>query len=181
MSDNETADSDAGCANPAELRDVLGFHIRRAHSLFTAHWQISFRDQPFHVTAMQGGMLMIIQNRPGLSQTALARAMDVETPTLLQALDKLEQSGLAVRRRGVADRRSYALHLTSAGEQAVAAVRRYIAEGEAALLADLSADERAALSGLLQRVVRRSRAVVDEANDQPGVRTATTRPASKTL
>ena len=109
---------------------------------------------------MQGGMLLSMENRPGLTQAALARLMDVEGPTLIQALDKLEQGGLVQRSRRAGDRRSYALHLTQAGQQAVAAVKRYVPHREAELLIGLSTTERAMLLDLLRRVVLRGREVL---------------------
>lgn len=152
-------DADEGALSP--LDDVLGFQLRRAHMLFAAHWQLSFRDRQGRVTPMQGGMLMSIESRPGITQAALARLMDVEGPTLLQALDKLEQAGLVRRSRHAEDRRSFALHLTAAGQHAVSVVKHYVPYREAALLTDLSDSERALLLDLLKRVVRRGRAVVN--------------------
>lgn len=152
--------ADADEEAPSPLADVLGFQLRRAHMLFAEHWQLSFRDRQGRVTPMQGGMLISIADRPGMTQAALARLMDIEGPTLLQALDKLEAAGLVRRSRHAEDRRSFALHLTQAGEHAVSVVRHYIPYREAALLTDLSDAERAQLLDLLQRVVRRGRTVV---------------------
>ncbi len=145
---------------PSPLDEVLGHQLRRAHMLFAEHWQLSFRDRQGRVTPMQGGMLMSIERHPGITQAALARLMDVEGPTLLQALEKLEQAGLVQRSRHVGDRRSFALHLTAAGQHAVSVVKHYVPYREAALLTDLSDDERMLLLDLLKRVVRRGRAVV---------------------
>lgn len=157
----DAADRDGGDEGTLPpLRDLLGFQLRRAHMLFAEHWQHSFRDQPGRVTPMQGGMLLSIEAHPGLTQAALARLMDVEGPTLMQALDKLEQSGLVQRSRRAEDRRSYALHLTGAGQRAVAAVKLYVPHREAELLTDLSDSERAVLLDLLKRVVRRGRDVL---------------------
>jgi DNA-binding MarR family transcriptional regulator len=150
---------DEGAVSP--LRDVLGHQLRRAHMLFAEHWQRSFRDQPVRVTPMQAGMLLCLESRPGLTQAALARLMDVEGPTLMQALDKLEGSALVQRSRRADDRRSYALHLTEAGQRAVVEVKRYVPHREAELLTDLSEDERILLLDLLRRVVRHGHVVVD--------------------
>ena len=151
-------DLDGGAPSP--LDEVLGHQLRRAHMLFAEHWQLSFRDRQGRVTPMQGGMLMSIESQPGITQAALARLMDVEGPTLLQALERLEQAGLVQRSRHSGDRRSFALHLTAAGQHAVSVVRHYVPYREAALLTDLSDDERVLLLDLLKRIVRRGRAVV---------------------
>lgn len=161
------------------LDEVLGFQLRRAHMLFAEHWQRSFRDQPGRVTPMQGGMLLTIEKRPGLTQTALAHLMDVEGPTLMQALDKLEQGGLVQRSRRADDRRSYALHLTDKGHQAVAAVRHYVPHREAELLTGLSDRERAILLDLLKRVVRRGHDLLEQIDMPDGPEPAAMRRVGK--
>ena len=152
----------SGEAKGSPLDGVLGFQLRRAHMLFAEHWALGFQDQPLRVTPMQGGMLLSIRQRPGITQAALARLMDVEGPTLLQALDKIEQAGLVQRSRVLSDRRSFALHLTASGQRVVEAVERFLPHREGELLTDLSEAERAVLLDLLQRVVRRGRTVTDE-------------------
>jgi len=147
---------------PLPLRDLLGFQLRRAHMLFALHWQLSFREQPVPITPVQGGMLLLIGHWPGLSQVALARMMDVEGPTLVQAIDRLEENGLVERIRRVDDRRSYALNVTLAGRTVLDAVETFVPQRESELLDDLSEEERATLLDLLKRVVRRSHIVTDE-------------------
>ena len=134
--------------------------------LFALHWQLSFRDQPVAITPVQGGMLLIIAKDPGLSQVALARLMDVEGPTLVQAVDRLEECGLIERLRRVDDRRSYALHITSAGRKVLAAVESFVPYRETELLTDLSEQERILLIDLLRRVVRRSHIVTNQLAEQ---------------
>ncbi len=125
--------------------------------MFAQHWQLTFRAAGVRVTPMQGGMLLTIARLPGITPSALARHMDVEGPTLVEALDRLESSGLLQRVRRVEDRRSYALHLTTAGETALRLVERYVPAREAELLATFTAEERLTLLDLLQRVVRRAK------------------------
>ena len=144
------------------LQDLVGFQLRRAHTMFAQHWQLSFRGQHARVTPMQGGVLLSIAGAPGLTPSALARLMDVEGPTLVEALDRLEALGLVQRVRRAEDRRSYALHLTPSGEQALQAVRTYVPAREAELLADLSPEERTLLLDLLRRVVRRAKDITAE-------------------
>ncbi|MFT8243793.1 MarR family winged helix-turn-helix transcriptional regulator [Roseomonas sp. BN140053] len=150
----------AGAGSVAPVRDLVGFQLRRAHTLFALHWQSVFREEKHHVTPMQGGMLLAIESNPGLTQAALARLMDVEGPTLLQSVDRLEGNGLIRRVRRADDRRAYALQLTPAGEEALLAVKRFVPLRESELLVDLSAEERATLLDLLQRVVRRGQDVL---------------------
>jgi DNA-binding MarR family transcriptional regulator len=148
------------------IRSLLGFQLRRAHTLFALHWHLSFRDRKMPVTPMQGGMLLVIDNQPGLMQTRLAEIMDVEGPTLVEALSKLEEKELVLRVRRDGDRRSYALQLTAAGRRVVAQVKEFVPDREAELLVDLSDEERSLLLDLLRRVVRRGQIVTAELSAQ---------------
>jgi len=75
---------------------------------------------------------VVVADNPGLSQTQLAEAMDVERPNLVVVVDELERRALITRNRVPSDRRAYALHATSNGAQlcarAVAAVTAHEAE-----------------------------------------------------
>lgn len=146
---------------PKMLDGLIGFQLRRAHTLFALHWQQTFRDQPVRITPVQGGILIVINSQPGLSQTALAEIMDVEGSTLVQVLDRMEEAGLILRVRRAEDRRSYSLTLTDAGSEALLAVDAVVEFREAELLACLSDDERDQLADLLRRVVNQAHAVTD--------------------
>lgn len=67
-----------------------------AHGLSLTHWRILaylFRD-------------------PGMSQTELARCLELERMTIGLALDKLEQNGLVKRQRSPNDRRVQLVYVT---------------------------------------------------------------------
>ena len=152
------------------VQRLVGYQLRRAHTLFALHWQLACRDDQPRVTPMQGGMLLLIAREPGMSQAALARLMAVEGPTLLQALNRLEANGLVRRMPRADDRRSHALHLTPLGRRAVTAVRRFVPAREQALLADLSEPERVLFLDMLQRVVQRGQAVTEAMLARPAPR-----------
>jgi MarR family transcriptional regulator, transcriptional regulator for hemolysin len=56
------------------------------------------------------------------AQHHLARALDIEGPTLTRHLDVLEHAGLVVRRRDPADRRAVRVELTDTGHELHAAM-----------------------------------------------------------
>ena len=59
--------------------------------------------------------LSLIIDNPGLRQSQLADAMDVERPNLVVIVDELEKRELITRDKVPSDRRAYALHATHAG------------------------------------------------------------------
>ena len=100
------------------MADELGFHLRRA-------LLASFRHFAHAVSAAEGitpglyGMLQAIGNNPGLSQSALAIAMEVDRSSIVKVVDQLEQKGLIVRDASPSDRRRYRLQLTATGARAL--------------------------------------------------------------
>ena len=103
-------------------------------------------------TRPQAGVLRLISREPGLSQQAVARRLGTPPSRLVALVDGLEQRGLIERRRNPGDRRNYALHLTVAGEQAMAALSQASLEHEQAISAPLTQTERAQLSKLLGKL-----------------------------
>ena len=103
-------------------------------------------------TPPQAGLLRLISREPGQSQQAIARRLGTPPSRLVALVDGLEQRGLIERRRNPGDRRNYALHLTAAGEQAMADLGQASLEHEQAISAPLTQAERAQLSKLLGKL-----------------------------
>jgi DNA-binding MarR family transcriptional regulator len=133
----------------------IGHLLRRAHNVFQAYWLLRFRDSDMPITPVQGGVLAALAANPGLSQTALARMVGVEGPTLMPSIDWLEQQGYLQRVIRLGDRRSYALQLTPMGREALAAIGEFLPVCNADLLAGLTQREAKKLTRLLGKVVER--------------------------
>jgi DNA-binding MarR family transcriptional regulator len=142
------------------LDNVVGFRLRRLQGLFVAHWGRWFRDLEPPVTPVQGGILLLIEDNPGLSQSALARLMKIEPPSLIQALSPLIGARLVERYRPAGDRRAFALHLSRAGRAVAEEVRAATARQEADLLAKLDESERRTLLALLDRALESGEAAL---------------------
>ncbi|WP_158912609.1 MarR family winged helix-turn-helix transcriptional regulator [Caulobacter sp. S45] len=168
---------------PEPLDAVVGYLLRRAHGLFALHWQLTFRGSELPITPVQGGMMVMIDKRDGLTQAALARIMNVEGPTLLQSLDRLEQHGYVLRTRRPEDRRSHSLSLTPRGRQVLAEVMAFLPRRDDALLQGLSAEERRTLIDLLSRVISSGQSEVKSLQkaEAPTRRAATAKPEAEAL
>ena len=133
------------------LDGLVGYHLRRAQLAV-------FRDFADSVGALgvtpgQFGVLELIACNPGLSQSALARALGVDRSTLVAVLDRLQGDGLIERRPSPTDRRSHELVLTRAGTKRVDEARAAIRAHEARVLSGLSETEVAALIRALSAIV----------------------------
>jgi DNA-binding MarR family transcriptional regulator len=132
-----------GRSGPAFLLAQVGAH---AASKF-AERLAELKLVPAHA-----GILRILGATPAITQQALATALGTLPSRLVALMDELESKGLLERRPHESDRRSYALHLTDAGQSTLQAVGRIAREHQQALLAELSEEEQRQLAALLQRV-----------------------------
>ena len=100
------------------LSGFIGFHLRLA------------QDASFRAFARHAGRLdlkpgrfaamMVIHNNPGITQTALGRAISRDKSTVTPLVQELHRHGLVRRRPSTVDRRSVTLTLTRAGEATLA-------------------------------------------------------------
>jgi DNA-binding MarR family transcriptional regulator len=120
------------------------------------------RLAPLGLAPAHAGILRVIAEADSLSQQALGEKLRVFPSRLVGLLDELEQRGLVERRDNPADRRSYALHLTKAGREALDQISRIVREHQNALCAALDPSEQAQLTEFLRRIA-------DEQRLTPGV------------
>jgi DNA-binding MarR family transcriptional regulator len=99
------------------------------------------------------GVLATLAEAGPLSQRALIDRLQVDKSSMVYIIDELERQGLAERHRNEHDRRSYAVHLTPAGRDRLAAANATAADAMTELLAPLSAAERRQLHQLLARFI----------------------------
>jgi len=132
------------------LPDLLGYQLRRAQVRLFQHFAATVGERA--ITPGQLGILVLIQRNPGLSQSALARALGVERSTLGEVVERFEKRGLISRQPSPSDRRSLALHLSPAGEALMAELTPLVRDHEKRFTAALSPAEREQLVGLLARL-----------------------------
>lgn len=131
--------------------DELGFHLRRAQVAAFKHFAQS-------VTAQEGitpglyGMLQVIANNSGLSQSRLAEVMEVDRSSIVKVVNALEDKGLIRRDSSPNDRRSYHLRMTAEGKLALRRIEEAVAKQDREFSAGLSDDARNLLITLLKRL-----------------------------
>lgn len=122
------------------------------------------------VSAHQATVLAHLDADDGRTLTDLATALGVALPTMSLLMDRLVRSGLVHRERDPADGRRVALRLTEAGASIVQGQSVLDPTRVRALLATLSARERAAgVEGLIT-LARAARRMADAAVESPSKR-----------
>lgn len=128
------------------LTEGIGYVLRRAQLASFKNFQQVFGAAG--ITPAQYSALLIIELNPGLRQTQVSDALGIKRANFVGLVDVLEKRGLA-RRIPVADRRSYALHITEEGGRYLKSLRMLNATHEAQLLGAMDKGQRAAvLAGL---------------------------------
>lgn len=153
MSDGPPPGDSAPEPGLAPLDGIVGYRLRRLQARWITHWGHWFRALGVSTTPVQGGILLLISANPGINQVALARLLQVEAPTLMQALTPLIRAGLIERARSTRDRRAFELRLSEAGAAISAVIEADMHKQEADLLAALSAAERRTFLALLDKAL----------------------------
>ncbi len=134
---------------PTDLNDLVGYALRRVQMKVFQHLVDCLT--PYDLRPAQFSALAIIAQNPGPTQAELAKALNIEPPQVVPLLNKLEEAGLALRIRSKADKRSYGLYLSKAGERLLKTLYGIAEESDRAATANLDDDERQQLLTLLRK------------------------------
>ena len=133
------------------LPSLLGYQLRLAQRAIFDDFAEAIGE--LEVSPGLFGMLVVIEANPGLKQTELANAAQLDRSSLVPALDKLEARGLVARRASAEDRRVNGLWLTQDGTALLKKLKQRVARHEQRLAQNLSEAEREQLIDLLQRIL----------------------------
>jgi DNA-binding MarR family transcriptional regulator len=140
------------CALPSSSgpRDGLAFLLAQ----IGAHAAMRFAErlEPLKLNPADAGILRVLAQEQGMSQQRLATVLGMFPSRLVLVLDELEKAGLIERRESAADRRVYALNVTSRGKEVLRAIGQVAREHREALVAALTPTEQETLARLLARI-----------------------------
>jgi DNA-binding MarR family transcriptional regulator len=132
------------------LGGVIGFNLRIAHEASVrAYLQSLPSTGPL---AWRFAILSLIDLNPGLTQTALARAVMRDSSTLTAVLDDLCNRGLITRTRPDHDRRSYELRITATGIKFMKQLKLKVEAHEGELDRLFTREQRAILIKMLKQI-----------------------------
>lgn len=134
------------------LPELIGYNLRKAQIAVFQNFQSAVA--PYDITPGQFGVLILIRENTGLSQSELGTAVGIDRSTMVAVIDRLEGRGWVVRAPSPSDRRSYALELSPEGERLVEELIPKVRAHERQMARDLSKEQQQQLIDLLQRVSR---------------------------
>ncbi|MDR3404427.1 MAG: MarR family winged helix-turn-helix transcriptional regulator [Chthoniobacter sp.] len=111
------------------------------------------RIAPLGLRPYHAGILGVLASNAGITQQALADLLGMFPSRLVGLLDDLGKAKMIERRAGPSDRRTYALHLTKGGRDALAKIGQVATQMQDDMCAALDEKERGVLADLLSRIV----------------------------
>lgn len=133
-----------------ELSELLGYQLRLTQQAILRDFDRQIRA--YGVSPGRFNVLSLIEANPGIIQSRLAQAVQLERSTMVAILDQLEERKLVERRPSANDRRSNELWLTAQGVELLQKMRKRVTSHQRKVLAPLSRHERGALLTLLKRI-----------------------------
>jgi DNA-binding MarR family transcriptional regulator len=138
------------------LSDFIGYAMKRALSIVQADFARTLAEHDLRAVSFSA--LSIIVGEPGLTQSQLADALQIERSNLVTIIDELAGRKLIIRAPVAHDRRRHALMPTAAGTQLAKEAKASAASHERRIFAGLTEGEQAELHRLLQKFRKSARA-----------------------
>ncbi|HEX5392216.1 MAG TPA: MarR family transcriptional regulator [Rhodocyclaceae bacterium] len=132
------------------LDDLIGFQLRVAQTRVFKDFEQSI--ETLGITPAGFSVLEVLRQNPGLTQSKLAEAVNLDRSSVVPLLDKLETKHLLYRQTSTKDRRNNHLYLNEQGIQLLEVSKERVAEHEARISRTLNRDERNTLISLLSRL-----------------------------
>ncbi|WP_245636739.1 MarR family winged helix-turn-helix transcriptional regulator [Azospirillum thiophilum] len=130
----------------------MGYNLRKAQVAVFQSFQTAVA--PHDITPGQFGVLIMIRENEGLSQSDLGTAVGIDRSTMVAVIDRLESRGLVVRAPSPNDRRSYALRLSPEGQSLMDDLIPRVQAHDQGMVKDLSPEEQVQFIDFLRRVSR---------------------------
>lgn len=138
-------------SEPFRLAASASHLLHRAEQLAADRFTQLVGEQ---VTLRQFAVLAAIAEQSGLSQSELVRATGIDRSTLADMMTRLAKRGLVTRADSKVDARAYAVRLTPAGTQLLAAVTQHARAADAAILDLLPRTKRRTFLNTLTKLSR---------------------------
>ncbi len=127
------------------LKSLPGYALRRASAAMLG--DLATRLAPLDLRATEAAIVVLIEANPGITQSELCRALDVQRANMTPLIARLDHRGLVART--AVDGRSQGLALTPAGLDLHRAVRVAMDAHETGLVDRIPAPHRAAFMAAL--------------------------------
>jgi len=151
-----------------DLETSLGYLLKESSSALRSSMEAVLRPLGMNITHYS--CLELLAQRPGLSNSELARGAFVTRQAMNVLLQSLERDGFVSRPEQPVAGRVLPVELTASGRRQLATASAAVKEVEDRMKSNLSVDEQAMLGDLLSRCVSSLREQPEPASQQAGSR-----------
>lgn len=137
-------------ANDSALRELVGYNLKRAYMTVRDDFVVTLEKFDLRVTTFSA--LVLIVDRPDMTQSQLAEALSIERSGVVLIVDELENRELINRNKVEGDRRTYALRATLSGIRFCEKVTAAAQAHEERVLKNLNKKQRTALVEILNLI-----------------------------
>lgn len=148
--DESSRDDSGQGVEDSVLGNLIGYRLKRAYMQIQPEAQRALAEDDLRVVSFS--CLSIIADNPGIVQSELADALQMERSNLVVVIDELEERGLITRKKVPTDRRRYALSTTLRGRHLRDRAAARVRQAEDRFLGFLEEDDRARLTAVLERL-----------------------------
>jgi MarR family transcriptional regulator for hemolysin len=134
---------------PVQYRN-FGFLLKELGRLYTKRYEE--RARSFGLTLMQCKALVHLAKNEGASQKGLCELSDIEPMAMVRIVDRMAADGWIVRESDPLDRRAHRLRTTPKSKPVYDRIWEIADETRNEFMGDLTAAERRAFMGLLERI-----------------------------
>lgn len=134
------------------FEEYIPYEMRLVMSGLVDLWRRTMDATGYPLSPVQFEVLSYIDVCDGVSLGALARYAGVESPTMTQVVQRLEELGYVNRYKSPEDQRRYALHLNQEGRRALRAAQHALPELDLVMFQDFSDGEKQAFSASLRKL-----------------------------
>jgi len=132
------------------LPSLVGYQLRLTQLAYFYDFAKSVEDPT--ISPGRFGVLVLIGANPGLTQSRLALATQLDRSTMVAVIDLLEARELVERRAAPKDRRSNALWLTEKGKKLLRSMKQRVIAHEQRLSSAIGPEKSAELIAMLERL-----------------------------
>lgn len=133
------------------LDSLVGYWLRRASNVMAADFARAVQEAG-GLRSVLVSILAIVGANPGIGQTQLGRALNIQRANMVPLLSSLIDEGLICRKASAEDKRVFELYSTAEGTAKLENTKALILAHEKRLLSVLTASERRTLIALLAKI-----------------------------
>lgn len=131
--------------------DSLAFRFEDIPRVLRRIFDVALEEHD--LSRSQWRLLAYVLRDEGMTQTELARSLELERASVGQAIDTLERKKLVERVKSSGDRRVWHIHATEAGRRLIPELREMINEIHQQIFAGFSDEEISQLGRFLDRIM----------------------------